>query len=142
MSLNERCSSRTPKAKKKTYFTNHITMSNYKSALSELVSFFKLRNFPIIGEQTSFLEELEWCVPTQSIFNQLFLLQPLLGILPKTHIETSVPSHTDISSILSNRLTRYKHIQQLHKRFWKWFLTEYITQFHKSYQCNKAFIYI
>lgn len=54
---------------------------------------------------------------------------------------TSIP-HPDISAIPFNRLTRYKHIQQLYQRFWKRFSSEYITQLHQSYKWNKASNYI
>lgn len=48
---------------------------------------------------------------------------------------TSLPDH-DFLDLPSNRLTKFKHVQQLKQRFWSRFSTEYITQLHKIYKWN------
>lgn len=64
----------------------------------------------------------------------------ILLYLLKRHF-SFISRHTKYNFQPSNRLARYKHIQQINLRFWKRFSTEYISQLDQSYKWSRTSIY-
>lgn len=104
---------------KRTLINSHLTYEEFLTLLNQIEAILNSRPLFAMSTDPSDFEPL---TPSHFLIHRNI---------------TSIP-FPDVSVIPSNRLTRYKHVQQLYQRFWKRFSTEYISQLHQSYKWSRA----